>query len=229
MNVRKLSVMFFGFLLSSSVYAETFAEMDKSSFLINQPTPVTTAYQDRPEYFTNEKVVRSSKDIIEEKKVINKASKEKDSWIKYYGSEYNDVISEMYISALRFNYVKLAEHLRLNMEANIDLNYLNEKDMTTALISLASSKEIKGGNIEYFMFLTSRGVPISDSNFPENISLLNRAIISNNYKIVLYLILSGEDYLKKDFYGKLPLDYAMENNAVESAFIVSSILSKKIK
>ena len=184
------------------------------------------SYEKEPEIYKNAE--RLEEDLELETLLIERF-KEKFVNLKdtFKDGEYDKLMNSYFIDALKTNNSRLADFILNDSGAEIDVNYdQNENPKITPLQAAATSIGMDGGNIEYFMKLVDMGADYKAISNKKNIPLMSLAATVDNYKIVYYLALMGENIMHIDDYDYYPLDYAIRNSSSKSTLILVGLMDE---
>lgn len=186
-------------------------------------------YKESPEFFTTSE--RLSDDLELEQILIasfdEKFVQKKET---YSTEEYTHLMNSYFIDALKTNNSELADFILYKSGAIIDVNYQGSVNpRISPLQAAATGLGIDGGNIEYFIKLIEMGADPSEVTKNYNIPLMSLAATVDNYKIVLYLALIGQNVMHVDDYEFYALDYATRNDAYKTTIILSNLINEYTK
>lgn len=142
--------------------------------------------------------------------------------------DYEIMISDYYIDALKTGMNLLADDLRLNSGVSISKDYVSTEIKNDAIVAVATGMSFDGGDIETFMKLISEGGNISKRYGELDISLLSLAASVDNYKIVAFLLLSGESSYYVDGLGDYAIDYAFQAEAKKSSILIMKAMDAEV-
>lgn len=189
-------------------------------------------------YFKNSEYFRTSErlsgDIEFEEMMIEKFKKDifplKDEMIKANPEtgldKYSQLINGFFIDALKTGRPLLADELMYRSGALIDVNFMSDSPKNNPLMAIATSTVFEGGDIEYFIKLINKGADFQKYTSKNRVSLMSLAASVDNYKIVLYLAMKGENPMHLDGLDYYPLDYAARNDASKTVIILTNIISE---
>lgn len=189
-------------------------------------------------YFKNSEYFRTSKrlsgDIEFEEIMIEKFKSDifplKDEMIKANPEtgldKYNKLINGFYIDTLKTGRPLLADELMYRSGALIDVNFMSDSPKNNPLMAIATATVFDGGDIEYFIKLVNEGADYQKYTSKNRVSLMSLAASVDNYKIVLYLAMKGENPMHLDGLDYYPLDYAARNDASKTVIILTNIISE---
>lgn len=211
----------------NTVKNETTKETTKDIILKQSPN-IIKMYNKDPQFFETSKRLKSDMKIEDEmiaslKKIY---IEKKDTFKK---SDYNLTMNKLFVDALKTGNNKLADVILYDSGAKIDVNFRSDSPNNTPLSALATSFAYDGGDIEYFIKLVNMGANINEKTLKNNIPLMSLAAMANNYKIVLYLTMLGQNPMHLDDLDFYPLDYAVRNNAYQTTILLTKVIDTYTK
>lgn len=186
---------------------------------------IRALYKKNPEMFKTSERIEA--DLEVEKMIASKFKElyfdQKDS---YDSNEYNKMMNGYFVDALKAGHRNLADDIFYNSGAEIDLNYMSDSPKNTPLMAVATSFAYDGGDIEYFIKLIKMGADFTYLTETNKVSLMSLAASVDNYKIVFYLAMIGENPMHLDGFDYYPLDYAQKNDSHMSTLILTQIIKE---
>lgn len=186
---------------------------------------IRTLYKKNPEMFKTSERIEAD---LEVEKMISSKFKELyfDQKDTYPEDEYNKLMNGYFVDALKSGHRNLADDIFYNSGAKIDLNYMSDSPKNTPLMAVATSFAYEGGDIEYFIKLVKMGANPSYLTETNKVSLMSLAASVDNYKIVFYLAMIGENPMHLDGFDYYPLDYAQRNDSYMSTLVLTQIIQE---
>ncbi len=219
-----LSVM----LMSNAVNAETKIVPQGTSvdtLIAKQHKNIQHSFKERPELFRTSE--RTKDDVEMEKMLIENF---KNNFVsqkpEFSQDDYDFIMNSYFVDALKTGNRNLADYILYESEANIDPNFKSKNPKNTPLMAVATSFSFDGGDIEYFIKLIEMGADPSEMTKTNNTPLMSFAATVDNYKIVLYLIMLGENPMHMDNLDFYPLDYAVRNDAHKTTIILTNVIDQ---
>lgn len=146
---------------------------------------------------------------------------------QYTPEEYNHMMNSYFVDALKTNKGNLADFILYKSGALIDVNFKQSENPTlTPLMATTTAMNADGGDIEYFIKLIEMGADYKEITTNYNIPLMSLAATVDNYKIVLYLAMLGENVMHLDDLDYYPLDYAVRNDAHRTTVILTDLITQ---
>lgn len=215
-------------LLSASVQAEGTKFVSENTtvadIISSKSANIQKMYETNPEFFITSERLEDDLELEEmliasfDEKFVKRKS-------EFSTKEYNHLMNSYFIDALKTSNSNLADFILYKSGAIIDVNYQGSEDpKISPLQAAATSIEIEGGNIEYFIKLVEMGADPSELTKGYDIPLMSLAATVDNYKIVLYLAMLGENIMHVDGYDYYPLDYAVKNESYKSVSVLTNLI-----
>lgn len=146
---------------------------------------------------------------------------------QYTPEEYNHMMNSYFVDALKTNKGDLADFILYKSGALIDVNFKQSESPTlTPLMATTTAMNANGGDIEYFIKLIEMGADYKEVTTNYNIPLMSLAATVDNYKIVLYLAMLGENVMHLDDLDYYPLDYAVRNDAHRTTVVLTDLITQ---
>lgn len=233
MNILNKTFIVSALLLSGYAQAETinYNGMDISKetsadvFLEKSNKNIKTLYKQNSDFFITSKRVKAD---LEMEGILIDGFKEKVfPRSKFMNkTDYDNMMSDYFVNALNSGHRNLADEILFESGAKIDVNFMSNSPKKNPLLALATYNGYDGGDIEYFIKLVNMGADHSFLTKTNKVSLMGMAATVDNYKIVLYLSMLGENPMHLDGFEYYPLDYALRNDANKTILVLTNIINE---
>lgn len=200
-------------------------ETTTAEFLLDANENIRKIYKKTPNFFKTSQRVKADiemEDILIEgfKKNVFPRSEYMDK------NDFDNMMSDYFVNALNSGHSRLADEILFNSGATIDVNFLSDSPKKNPLAAVATYNGYDGGDIEYFVKLVNMGANHSYLTEKNKVSLMGLAAAMDNYKIVLYLAMLGENPMHLDGFEYYPLDYASKNNSNRTIIVLTNIIEE---
>lgn len=229
MNKILLSTLLLISVSTTNLYAEAkFVSKNTSikDIISTKSENINKAYKKNADLFTT--IEKTEDDLKFENKLIEGF---KNNYIglkdTYETKEYNNLMNSYFVDALKTGNNRLADLILYDSGAVIDVNFKKtERPRITPLTAVATAIGKDGGDIEYFIKLIEMGANPNELTMGYDIPLMSLAATVDNYKIVFYLAMLGQNIMHVDGLDYYPLDYAVRNDSYRSIIIIGNLINE---